>query len=178
MKGWDKGTILLTGIPGCGKTKTGALLAGKIGIPFFDLDKLIVDASGFSISEIFDSYGEAHFRKLEVETLRDLLNEGGDKVLALGGGTLESGEVCRLIDRERHSLVFLRVDSPEAARRLESGGLVDRHPLLRGLRGMELVEKLRELHDRRGENYSKADIIVETDGMSAGEVAAAIFERL
>lgn len=81
--------ICLVGFMGCGKSTVGRLLAGRLGWAFVDLDAEIERRSGVSIAEIFDGQGEARFRNLEHEALREQLSlalEGRARVLALGGG--------------------------------------------------------------------------------------------
>ncbi|MFN0212697.1 MAG: shikimate kinase [Saprospiraceae bacterium] len=78
--------VFLLGFMGCGKTHWGQLLAEKIHLPFLDLDDLISQKTGGSISQIFAEKGESDFRLLEREALRSL--EGySSSVIATGGGT-------------------------------------------------------------------------------------------
>ena len=77
--------IILIGMPGCGKSTIGKLLAEKTGKKFVDADKFIEETSGIPIPEIFSTFGEAHFRKLETEALAQLGKQSG-LVIATGGG--------------------------------------------------------------------------------------------
>jgi shikimate kinase len=69
---------------GCGKSVVGVLVARRAGAPFHDLDFVIENEAGMSITEIFASKGEAAFREMESRLLPDLLQPGA--VVALGGG--------------------------------------------------------------------------------------------
>jgi len=69
--------IFLCGFMGCGKSTVGKILAKKMGCQCVDLDKYIEDTAGMSIPEIFDKYGEEHFRKLETEALAAFADIGG-----------------------------------------------------------------------------------------------------
>lgn len=76
---------ILIGMPGCGKSTIGNLLAKHLGKRFIDSDAEIVSRAGNSIPEIFDKYGENRFRKIETEVLGDLGKQSG-LVIATGGG--------------------------------------------------------------------------------------------
>lgn len=77
--------IILIGMPGCGKSSVGKLLAAKLGKTFVDADEDLVTRAGRSIPEIFARDSEAGFRKLETEILADLGRKSG-LVIATGGG--------------------------------------------------------------------------------------------
>lgn len=76
--------IYLIGMPASGKTTLGKKLAGKLGFSFIDLDWEIEKQEGLSIPELFSLYGEAHFRALEQNILRQTLPSKA--VIATGGG--------------------------------------------------------------------------------------------
>lgn len=77
--------IVLIGMPGCGKSTIGKLLAEKTGKEFIDTDFLIEEEMGLSIPQIFEKYGEARFRQLENEKSNEIgiLNT---QVISTGGG--------------------------------------------------------------------------------------------
>ncbi len=77
--------IILTGFMGTGKTTLGLLLAEKIGYQFVDTDALIEQQAGQTIAELFQTKGEAAFRKLESELVEELAQKEG-LVIATGGG--------------------------------------------------------------------------------------------
>ena len=72
---------------GSGKSAVGRQLAMDMGREFVDLDRLIEEQTGRSISEIFDQKGAVYFRKKESEILREVLHSKNTAVIALGGGT-------------------------------------------------------------------------------------------
>ena len=79
--------IFLIGFMGSGKTHWGTRIGEKLQIPFYDLDAVIVNSEGMSISEIFINKGEEYFRYIEKQTLEDLVNREENFVLSAGGGT-------------------------------------------------------------------------------------------
>ena len=83
--------IILIGMPGCGKSSVGKLLAQKLDRPFVDADTEIERTSGLSIPEIFAKFGEEGFRKIESQVLADLGQKSG-QVIATGGGCVTRPE--------------------------------------------------------------------------------------
>ena len=94
----SNGNIYIYGAPASGKSTLGKALAEKIGADFTDLDAVIVERAGMPIPEIFATKGEAAFRDIESDALRDLATrESKASVVSLGGGSLlrdESRALC------------------------------------------------------------------------------------
>ncbi len=130
-------TIVLIGAPGAGKSTVGARLAAELGLDFVDVDELIEQRAGKSISEIFADEGETYFRELECHASLEAVAAGG--VVSLGGGAVMTPRVRQVL--EGHDVVWLEVSIPQASRRV---GLNTARPLLVGnIRG-RLIELLRE----------------------------------
>ena len=87
----EKQNLILIGMPGCGKSTIGRILAKKTGRRFLDADKCIEERIGMSIPEFFAREGEDAFRRIETEVLRDLGKESG-LVIATGGGCVTRAE--------------------------------------------------------------------------------------
>ena len=79
--------IVLIGMPGCGKSCAGKLLARILGREFCDTDALITERAGKSIPDIFAEHGEAYFRDLESEVVQDIAGKSG-VIISTGGGTV------------------------------------------------------------------------------------------
>ena len=79
--------IFLIGFMGSGKTHWGSQLSARLKLPFYDLDTVIAEKEGLSVSEIFSSKGEEYFRFREKETLETILAEHESFILSCGGGT-------------------------------------------------------------------------------------------
>ena len=92
----EKQNIVLTGMPGCGKSTLGKILAKRTGRPFFDTDNENVKAAGKPIPQIFEEDGEAHFRDLETQAIRTLSVRSG-VIIATGGGAVLRDENIDLL---------------------------------------------------------------------------------
>jgi shikimate kinase len=77
--------LVLVGFMGSGKTSAGRLAAGRLGMKFVDMDDVIEQRNGRTISEIFEKEGESFFRRQERALVRELV-DGQDSVIATGGG--------------------------------------------------------------------------------------------
>ncbi len=101
----DKRSIVLIGMPSCGKTTVGGILAERSGRALDDTDEYIVKRTGMPIAEFFAKYGEAEFRRIEKETIAELSATGG-RIIATGGGAVLDPENVRALKRNG-VLVFL-----------------------------------------------------------------------
>lgn len=79
--------IFLIGFMGSGKTHWGRLISAKLGLSFYDLDSVIVEQEGKTVSEIFAEKGEEYFRYQEKEMLEEIVEEKDNFILSCGGGT-------------------------------------------------------------------------------------------
>src|SRR5688572_4320450 len=91
--------IALLGLRGAGKTTVGRRLARRLRVPFVELDRRIEAAAELSLSEIFSLHGEDYYRRLEQETLQDVLAERKAMVLATGGGLVTSPDTLDMLRR-------------------------------------------------------------------------------
>lgn len=91
-----KENIVLTGMPGSGKTTVGKLLAEALGRPFLDLDVLIEEKTGMTSGQIIAQQGEPAFRDIETEVIREISCQNGS-VIATGGGAVLRAENVDLL---------------------------------------------------------------------------------
>ncbi|HTW66785.1 MAG TPA: shikimate kinase [Bryobacteraceae bacterium] len=161
--------LYLVGFMGSGKSAVGRLLAEELGWGFADVDEDIENLQGVPIAEIFDTRGEAEFRRIERETLRKRVREiecGKPMVLALGGGAFVDAENRKILE-ERGVTLWLDCPFPRICSRLE--GQTDR-PLARD------PDKFRQLFDDRRDVYSQAEYRIEADTDDAPAVVAQILK--
>lgn len=98
--------VILIGMPGCGKSTNGRLLAKALNKQFVDADEKIVELAGCSIPEIFQSHGEEYFRKLETQALAEIC-KGSGQVIATGGGCVTRPENIPLL-HQNGTVIWLR----------------------------------------------------------------------
>jgi shikimate kinase len=159
--------IFLVGFMGSGKSTVGRALAQELGWTFADLDEDIEKREGMSISQIFDTRGEAEFRNAETAALRERVRavEGGRPcVIALGGGAFLSEENLLMVSNNGVS-VWLDCSFSTVERRLAGYG---HRPLARD------PEKLRELFAVRRTGYERADYCIAVENDDAATTAAKI----
>lgn len=162
--------LVLCGMMGAGKTTIGIKLAELTGLRWYDTDGLIVDKYG-KISDIFEYYGEAHFRKLETEIVRQLAKKD-DLVISTGGG-LVLKEENNLLLKEKGKIVFLRATVETLAKRLNVDGT---RPLLQ-TSTESIRDRLERLMEERMPVYEHvADFIVDVDGKTPEQIAREIIE--
>ncbi len=157
---------------GAGKTTVGRAVAHQLGWRFLDLDDVIVARAGRSIPEIFREAGEAAFRRQEREALASVLapTKARSMVLALGGGTFVDPVNAQALRQAGLPVVFLEAPLEELLRRCAAHG-GDR-PLFRD------EYQFRQLYEARRHSYMKADVRIETTGLSVSQVVAEVVRRL
>ena len=167
---------------GCGKSSVGRKLSQLLCCPFMDLDAEIEARIGRSIADIFAHDGETEFRRIEKETLSDIISAHAQDtsipanttlVLALGGGAVMTPE-CEKMVHEQTTCIYLKASIDELVTRLtgEAAG----RPLLEA---SDLHTRILELMLQRSETYERvAHLTIDTDGKNIGEIAKEIFTTL
>lgn len=146
--------IYLCGFMGCGKSRIGRELAKKTGMRFADLDAYIVEHEKMPIPEIFERFGEPHFRELEAKYIREIPD---NSVVALGGGAIINENTAKTA-KQTGKVVFLDADFETCYGRIKNDSN-------RPLAYNNPKEKVRELFDTRRPIYTeRADIITDADG--------------
>jgi len=154
--------IFLLGFMGSGKSTHGKKLSAKLGLPFFDLDSLIVEAAGMSIPDYFAKIGEQGFRDLESKTLQQYPFPD-DCIVALGGGAPCFNNNMDWLVKQGFT-VYISMPAEALASRLERSRTV--RPVLQGKQGPELVQFIREKLQERERFYKKAQLVVNGIGLT------------
>ena len=162
--------IVLVGLMGVGKTTVGRRLGARLGLPFVDADHEIELAAGLSVAEIFDRYGEAHFRDGERRVIARLI-DGSAKVIATGGGAFMN-DATRALILDRATAVWLDADIDTLAARVSRR---DNRPLLRGKDARTVLRKLAEV---RNPVYALAPVHIRSQAHPHESTVDAIVGKL
>jgi XRE family aerobic/anaerobic benzoate catabolism transcriptional regulator len=166
------GVVSLVGLRGAGKSTVGPLVARRLGLPFVEMDRMIGEASGLALDQIFELHGEPYYRRLEHEALRRVLARGEPVVLAAAGGVVNDHETWSLLCRDT-TVVWLRASPEEHWRRVVAQG--DRRPMADNPQAME---QLRSLLDSRAPLYAGATLAIDTTGRRPAAIADEIARSL
>ena len=157
----EQENIILCGMPGCGKSTVGRILAQKTGRPFVDLDEEIERRAGKEVSAIIEEDGEAAFRDLETAAAKEAGKRMGC-IIACGGG---------IVEREENYVPLAGNGKIICLARAYEKLATDGRPL------SATPEKLLELSKRRAPKYlSFADETVDNNG-TPEETADVIFHQ-
>jgi shikimate kinase len=159
-----RGNLFLVGMPGCGKSTLGRLLAKRLNKPFYDADTELERRLGVSVPLIFELEGESGFRDREESVLADL-TALTNIILSTGGGA-----ILRPVNRERLAQggTVLYLHAPpntlwERTRRSKH------RPLLQAA---DPLARMRELYELRDALYREvADVVVESDREQVSRLA-------
>lgn len=162
--------VTLVGLMGAGKTTIGRRLAARLELPFVDADAEIETASGMTVSEIFERFGEAHFRDGERRVIARLI-DGAPKVIATGGGAFIQDETRALI-LARTVAVWLDADIATLVERVRRRNT---RPLLKGRDPGEVLEGLATV---RNPIYAAAPIRIGSTASPHGDTVDAIIAAL
>jgi shikimate kinase len=160
--------VVLVGYMGSGKSTVGRLIAHQLGIPFLDLDDLIEDQTGLSVTDLFAQKGVVYFRKLEQSLLSTVLTERPAFVLSTGGGTPSFGGNMERILSEADQVIYLQMSVLGLVGRLIQEKST--RPLIAHLTDEELPEFIGKHLFERMPYYAKATLQISVDGLSPQEV--------
>lgn len=161
--------VVLIGMPACGKSSAGVLLAKTLRKDFVDTDLLIQDFEGRSLQEIIDDRGNAYFRDVEDAVIGNF--KGDNFVIATGGSAVYSHEVMQKFRDAGDTIVYIKVPCDEIVKRLNNIKT----------RGVTLApgQSIEDLYKERIPLYEKeSDITVDADGLDLEETVTKIAEAL
>lgn len=137
-------SVYLCGFMGCGKSHIGRQLSAALERQFIDLDRYIVGKEKMSIPEIFERFGEPHFRQLEAKYIREL-SDGN--IVATGGGALINDETAKFA-RESGLSVYINTAFKVCYARIKGDA---NRPLVVS----NTPEQLKDLYNKRAVIYRR-----------------------
>ena len=159
--------IFLIGFMGVGKSTIAKLLAKELQAELVEMDETIEAEAGMSINEIFEKFGEQHFRDLETALIERVSKKGG-VVVSCGGGAVLRPENVEMM-KQSGKIIFLSATPETIYERVKNS---TNRPLLNGNMNVEYIKGLME---RRREAYENAaDVIISTDGKWKSEIVKEI----
>ncbi len=163
----SKKNLVLLGMMASGKSTVGALVSKKLGLMFYDIDKMIEKEMHMSIAEIFDTKSEIFFRSLEEKiVLKTLKNQ--NSIISLGGGTFFNKKIRKEIIMN-HVSFWLDCSNKTLLNRIRRN---KKRPLANKLTNKELIE----LIVKRKKNYAKANFKINCDKLSKQQVVESILK--
>lgn len=151
-----KGVIALVGLRGAGKSTVGRALGKHLSLSFTELDSLIEEEAGMSLSQVFSLHGEAYYRRLEHDTLQSYLAHNQSGILSTGGGIVTHDSSLQLLTREC-TTIWLQASPEEHMNRVLNQG--DSRPVAGRSNAMD---ELRDLLSTREHLYQQAELHIST----------------
>jgi XRE family aerobic/anaerobic benzoate catabolism transcriptional regulator len=155
----DRGRrIALIGLRGAGKSTLGRRLAGALGCPFIELDRLVEEDYGAPIPDLIEMGGLATFRRHERACLERVIEKHEAAVIATAGGIVANAETFSLLLRRTHA-VWIKARPDEHMRRVMAQG--DFRPMAQN---REAMADLVAILDARRADYARAQAELDTSG--------------
>ena len=163
--------IVLIGFMGAGKSTISDFLKTVFAMEVVEMDQIIAEREGMSISDIFETYGEEYFRNLETELLIEMQSKT-NVVISCGGGVPMRER--NVVEMKKNGRVVLLTAKPETI----LSRVKDNHdrPLLEGNKNVDFIADLME--KRREKYQAAADIVIETDGKDKLEICEELVQRI
>jgi shikimate kinase len=163
--------IVLIGFMGAGKSTISDYLSTLFAMDVVEMDQIIAQREGMSISDIFEVYGEQYFRDAETNLLIEMQSQS-NVVISCGGGT--PMRECNVVEMKKNGRVILLDAKPETIYER----VKDSHdrPLLENNKNVPFIA---DLMGKRREKYeAAADIIIKTDGKTELEICEELIQNL
>ena len=164
--------LVLLGVRGGGKTTLGAAISAARGVPFIEMSSQIETVSGMDVGEVISLYGQEGFRRYEEEAIASIIEDHDRVVLAVGGGIVEAAANYDLLLRHFHT-IWVKASSAEHIGRVRAQG--DERPMA-GFAAAE--EHLSNMLEQREADFSRADLVISTSGVSADRSVAELQELI
>jgi XRE family aerobic/anaerobic benzoate catabolism transcriptional regulator len=152
--------IGLVGLRGAGKSTLGRMLAERLGYPFVELNRVVEQEYGASISMLIEMSGVSSFRRYERASLEKVIADHDKVVIATAGGIVSSPETYALLLRRTHT-VWVKAQPQEHMNRVIAQG--DLRPMSEN---REAMGDLLAILEARSQDYAQAEIELDTSGRS------------
>ena len=159
--------LVFLGMMGSGKSSIGNLVSKKLNLPFIDVDNLIVESTGMSISEIFDKKSESYFRNLEEKITLKCLQKNKN-VISLGGGGFINAKIRKEI-LTNHLSFWLKWDESILIRRIKDN---KKRPLV----FKSTSQEIRSIIKNRSKIYSNAQFKINCNNLTKTEIVKKIIK--
>lgn len=163
--------IFLIGFMGTGKSTISDYMSTRLALEVIEMDQLIAEREGKSISDIFSVYGEEYFRNLETQLLIELQSRRNVIVSCGGGVAMRERNVEEM--KKNGRVVLLTAEPKTILERVKGNN--DR-PLLNGRKNVEDIKNLMET--RRAKYEAAADVVVSTDGKTVPQICEDLIRKL
>tara|TARA_B110000027_G_scaffold74016_1_gene78916 strand:- start:283 stop:795 length:513 start_codon:yes stop_codon:yes gene_type:complete len=159
--------LVFLGMMGSGKSSIGKLVSSKLKIPFIDIDNLIEEQTGMTISEIFKTGGEDYFRNLEEKiTIKSLKHK--NVVISLGGGGFVNKKIRKDV-LKNHFSFWLNWDDLILIRRIKGSKK-------RPIASKSTEHEIKVIINKRKKIYSKADFKINCNKLTKSEIVKTIMK--
>ena len=162
-----KKNLVFLGMMGSGKSSIGYLISKKLNLTFVDVDNLIEEESGMTISKIFKTKGEGNFRNLEEKITLNAL-KGVNKIISLGGGGFINNKIRKEV-LINHFSFWLYWEESILLKRIKNSKK-------RPLAFQSTDEEIRQLIKKRNKIYSNAQFKINCNELSKAEIVKKIIK--
>lgn len=160
--------IILIGMPACGKSTIGVVLAKTMGMRFLDTDLLIQEREGALLQDLINGKGNDYFKKVEEYVLRSINAE--NTIISTGGSAVYYPKAIEHF-KKNGKIIYIKVSYDTIEKRLNN-------ITTRGIT-MAPGETLKDLYDKRIPLYeASADLVIETDGLTVEEAIEQIIKMV
>ena len=159
--------LVFLGMMGSGKSSIGAMVSKKLNIPFIDIDNLIEEHAGMTVSEIFEANGEDYFRSLEEKiTIKSLKHK--KVVVSLGGGGFVNDKIRKDV-LTNHLSFWLNWDDLILIKRIKGNKK-------RPLASKSTEQEIKDIINKRKKIYSKANFKINCNKLTKSEIVKTIIK--
>ena len=163
--------LFFIGFMGSGKTTVSTAFAKKYNRRKIEADDIIIERAGMPVKDIFAKYGEEHFRDMETQICRELVDIS-DHVVSCGGGMPVRPQNVEYM--KKNGFVILLEATPETI--LDRCKGTDERPILNGHMNVEYIAALQA--KRRDAYHNAADIVIQTDDKTVEEIVEEVYESI